>query len=123
MSRVLVRADVLFWAFRYALGRRTYAVSDVAEELAAVADRLPRPMREMIIREISECNDLGHHCDREAWAMVVRAMQRPELLAGAKERLTAIARAAEFPMGGSAMPFSHSDGSDPLHPPLPHGEG
>lgn len=74
-------ADVLFWAFRYALGRMTYAVSDVAMALHAHKHRLSPRMREMICREITEADErggLGHECDQRAWREVQATLQQGE---------------------------------------------
>lgn len=49
-----VPEDVLFYAFRYALGRRTYAVAEVASELRAHAPTLSNKTKLSIIKEIEE---------------------------------------------------------------------
>jgi hypothetical protein len=76
-ERVVFDPDIHFWAFRYALGRMTYAVSDVAMALHAHKHRLPERVRETICREITEAEErggLGHECDQRAWIAVREAL-------------------------------------------------
>lgn len=69
--------SIMFWAFRYALGRHTYAVSDVAEYLIRHKAKIQPTTRSMIIREINEhfdkYGDGGWECDKRSWDDVVRA--------------------------------------------------
>ncbi|MBX3031883.1 MAG: hypothetical protein KF809_17185 [Chloroflexi bacterium] len=61
------------WAARYALGRRTYAVSDVTDVLARHAADLSPRTRLAIVRDIDEAERderLGDPCDAEAWRML-----------------------------------------------------
>ena len=59
-------------AFRYALGRMTYIVSTIADEL--IKAELSDETKKTIVREIKEAdtdiNGLGMSCDREAWLRV-----------------------------------------------------
>ena len=70
--------DIMFWAFRYALGRHTYAVSDVSRYLIANKDELGQKTRANIRREITEHFDKygngGWQCDQDEWDAVVRAI-------------------------------------------------
>jgi hypothetical protein len=79
--------DILFYASRYALGRMTYAVSEVAGEIIRQADELSPKMRANIIREIDEAFDrgrLGMKVDAEQWhrvrAALVELEKEPEAL-------------------------------------------
>jgi len=47
-------------AFRYALGRQTYVVSSVANEVKRLAQQISIKSRHLIIREIKEAVDAGH---------------------------------------------------------------
>lgn len=61
------------WAARYALGRRTYAVSDVTDTLARHAADLSYKTRAAIVRDIDEAERderLGDPCDAEAWRVL-----------------------------------------------------
>ena len=74
---------ILFYAFRYALGRMTYAVADVASEIRAHAPTLTRKTRALIIKEIKEAdaNDaLGHDMDRKEWMKTLNILEggKPE---------------------------------------------
>ena len=51
------------YAFRYALGRKTYAPSMVIETIKENIDAFDKWQLELIIKEINECKDLGMACD------------------------------------------------------------
>ena len=65
-------------AFRYALGRRTYAVACVADELLRFADAMD-PFHKMLIakeiREAIERGEAGDECDVRAWTRVAERME------------------------------------------------
>ena len=61
------RAFIYVAAFRYALGRRSYAPSLVADELRRVWRELPASAHELILREIRAEKDLGDKCDADTW--------------------------------------------------------
>lgn len=67
--------DVLFYAFRYALGRRTGAVSFMVDRLKENWDNLPPTTKEQIQGEIRKYNDLhgslGGDCDIRAWQEIL----------------------------------------------------
>lgn len=65
--------DILFYAFRYALGRMTYAVEHVAEALIANAPRLSPRLRDLVLKEIDACPSLGMEADRRPWRRVYDA--------------------------------------------------
>lgn len=46
--------DILFWAFRYALGRKTYASNNVADEVLAHASEIHPATRDKMAKEIRE---------------------------------------------------------------------
>ncbi len=66
---------ILIYAFRYALGRRTYAVSDVVEALIENWDSLDKYSKELIKKEIKlheKCyGNLGMECDKEQWYKIL----------------------------------------------------
>ncbi len=69
---------IMFWAFRYALGRHTYAVSDVSDYLIRNKSDIGGATRAMICREIKEhfdkYGDTEWDCDRDSWFSVVAAL-------------------------------------------------
>ena len=76
MSR-LVELDYVFlcYAFRYALGRRTYVVNDVYRALEKYWDVLPAHTKENIQKEIREAinyNNAGDDCDKKQWETILR---------------------------------------------------
>lgn len=57
-------------AFRYALGRQTYVVSSVANEIKRLAQKISIKSRHLIIREIKEAidgNKAGMQMDADEW--------------------------------------------------------
>jgi hypothetical protein len=48
-----LHSDILFYAFRYALGRTTYAVHDVAAEIIQHAKDIPESAMNNMIQELS----------------------------------------------------------------------
>lgn len=79
--------DLVFWAFRYFLGRQTIASGQFAEDLASAWPLLHEGIRALIRRELEEgfarddaaraageqCKPLGLDCDRAAWEKVRQA--------------------------------------------------
>ena len=76
--------DLVFWSFRYFLGRQTIQACSFADGLARVWPRLDERIKELIKRELedefrrddaarernSDYRPLGADCDREAWEKV-----------------------------------------------------
>jgi len=73
--------DILFYAFRYALGRMTYAVHDVASEIIRHAKDIPEGERNNMIREIKEAlekDQAGMDMDRKQWEKVLHELQQQQ---------------------------------------------
>jgi hypothetical protein len=71
-------SSILIYAFRYALGRMTYAVSEVADALIENKDIFSESHKELICREIREAiadNCAGHDCDVETWKLVLKEFE------------------------------------------------
>ncbi len=71
-----VPADLLVYAFRYALGRRTGAPADVARVLVCHGVVLPAWQRDQITKEITlaiKHQTAGAPCDVDEWMKVLRA--------------------------------------------------
>lgn len=69
-----VNEDILFYAFRYALGRETYAVKQVVNEIIihwpTISQKLKVAVRTEIIRAIDTGN-AGAVCDMENWKKIL----------------------------------------------------
>ena len=75
MREIIIEENVLFWAFRYALGRSTYAVGDVADAITRNWSELSRSSQFKIKQEISKAlvhNDAGMDVDAKAWEAILR---------------------------------------------------
>ena len=70
-----LEADILFWAFRYALGRQTYSVSDVTQSIAHAWMKLSPQKRAMFKREIREAEKEGRlgnaSIDAPSWLAIL----------------------------------------------------
>ena len=62
---------ILFFAFRYALGRKTMASMIVADELVNKWDELTESTQKLIKREILQHHDLGMDCSKQQWDRVL----------------------------------------------------
>ena len=65
--------DLLVYAFRYTLGRATYAPQQVASVLKQCWLDLPQSDRDLYRREIKEAVDrgaAGHKCDELVWMQI-----------------------------------------------------
>lgn len=59
--------DIVFFAFRYALGRKSYATSLVADYLKLHIDKISQRDIKLYIKEIEETEVLGMNIDKEIW--------------------------------------------------------
>lgn len=70
-------------AFRYALGRRTYVVSHIVDEILNNWEELSKPFKERVVREIIEHKEeyktLGDSCDESDWMKIVNKFAEDEL--------------------------------------------
>jgi hypothetical protein len=72
--------SIIFYAFRYALGRHSYAVGEVAQYVISKRDTLSPQTKALIVKEINEYHErwggkLGEwECDTREWNAVVRAL-------------------------------------------------
>ena len=70
MDRIEVEPALVMCAFRYALGRRSYMVGLVADEVDRVKDKLSFHVKDRMIDEIMEAIDdeaAGDPCDVQTW--------------------------------------------------------
>jgi hypothetical protein len=68
-----VSEDVLFWAFRYTLGRMTYSVQDVTTAITMNIGNLTTKTARQMLKEIDEkyaVNALGMEMDKAEWLKV-----------------------------------------------------
>ncbi|WP_088255567.1 hypothetical protein [Fimbriiglobus ruber] len=68
-------SEIVFYAFRYCLGRQTYAVSTCADYLVDRWGELQERDRELIVKEIRKAlaeGKAGAACDVESWQSVLR---------------------------------------------------
>ena len=71
---------LLLWSFRYALGRRSSAPSNVSRTVIAYRHCLDFEDRATILRDYEEARarpgELGDACDAEEWGRMAAALRR-----------------------------------------------
>lgn len=70
--------EITFYAFRYALGRMTYAVQTVTDYIADHINEVSEQSRLLMIEEITEAearNGLGMACDKERWVALRKKLE------------------------------------------------
>lgn len=73
-----VDENIIMYAFRYSLGRKTYSVEEVSALLINNWGRFKSHTKEQIIREIEtaiERNEAGMECDINAWKSVLLLLE------------------------------------------------
>ena len=73
-EKCIVNEDVLFSAFRYALGRQTYIVSSIVENILNNWDNISDKLKNLMKKEIQESinNDkAGMECDVKEWRKIL----------------------------------------------------
>jgi len=66
--------DTILAAFRYALGRQTYIVSSVVEDILKNWDNIDNNLKNLIKKEIEEAieqNRAGMECDIKEWKKIL----------------------------------------------------
>lgn len=68
MDKILkVDRETLFFAFRYALGRMSYAPITVIDNIKANIDNISTGDIKAYIKEINECQNFGMEMDKIEW--------------------------------------------------------
>ena len=75
LKKEIDNKHIIFWAFRYALGRMTYAVDEVVEYLIFNWDKMSVETKEQIQKEIREAikkKNIGMDCDKLNWERILK---------------------------------------------------
>lgn len=83
MSKFFLDRDILFYAFRYALGRKTYASSTVAQAIRENWNELDAFAKHKMHQEIQKAIDqdqAGHDCDQKEWKSILALPLDPKEL-------------------------------------------
>lgn len=78
-NQTVVSDGVLFCAFRYALGRMTYVVPEVAEAIEQNLHNIQPKLRHLMVKEISEAieaKSAGMDMDVDRWKSCRKAIQQ-----------------------------------------------
>lgn len=67
VKNIFVSSDIVLYAFRYCLGRKTYAVSDFVHEIIGQIENIDENIKNIMIREIDNSKDLGMTIDKAEW--------------------------------------------------------
>lgn len=87
MRMCAVSEDVLFWAFRYTLGRMTYSVKDVTDTIIMNISNLTMSTARQMLKEIEQAavrDGLGMDMDKEEW-FKVRELLHKKINSGASK--------------------------------------
>ena len=68
--------EMMNWAARYAIGRRTYAASDTANYILRLVDRLDDKTLNCLKNDIEKANSLGDACDESEWLKLLDAVKK-----------------------------------------------
>lgn len=71
--------EMMNWAVRYALGRRTYSATDTARYMIRIMKVLDDKTIDVMLRDIKqheEWNNLGDECDAVEWMRLKEAIQK-----------------------------------------------
>lgn len=88
-KRIEVDVDTIFAAFRYALGRKSYIVSTVVDDIVENWSLIPNKDKDLIIKEIKESIDkdcAGMQCDIEQWKRVLELEHDSSILSSKSGR-------------------------------------
>lgn len=66
-NKFKVDREILIFAFRYALGRESFAPSIVTDNIKANIDNINTNDIKLYIKEINECNNYGMEMDKQHW--------------------------------------------------------
>ena len=73
---MLVSQDTLFYAFRYALGRASFAPKIVIDDVLKNLDLMDEHSIKQIIREIETAPSLGHDMDKIGWLVFKEKLEQ-----------------------------------------------
>lgn len=65
--------QIFVCAVRYGLTRATYITSVISDYL--ITQELSGHCKSVIIRDIKECEDYGHECDKESWMRLLEHLE------------------------------------------------
>lgn len=76
MKKVEVHKDILFFAFKYAIKRKSYAPKIVMTNIMYNLKELDNLDLKRYIKEIEECKEFGFNNDKELWESLKKEMYR-----------------------------------------------
>jgi len=75
VQEIVVDAHTLFFAFKYALGRKSAAPSIVMTAIIKNMEKLSDVELRRYIKEIEECKDYGLDTDKENWLSLKKDLE------------------------------------------------
>ena len=66
--------QIYICSVRYGLGRQNYITSVVSDYL--IRQELSQRCKDIIIRDIEECEDYGHYCDKRSWMKLLTYLKK-----------------------------------------------
>ena len=68
--------EMMNWAARYAIGRRTYVASDTANYILKLVDKLDNTTLNCLKNDIEKASSLGDDCDKKEWMKLLDAVNK-----------------------------------------------
>ena len=65
--------QIYLCALRYGLSRRSYITGVISDYL--LVQELSDACKNNMIRDIEECKDYGHDCDKESWMKLLKKLK------------------------------------------------
>lgn len=76
MKKLEVDSDVLFFAFKYAIKRKSHAPRVVMTNIACNLKSLNDEELKRYIKEIEKCNEFGFENDKKLWESLKEEMKK-----------------------------------------------
>lgn len=67
LKNLNVDREMIIFAFRYSIGRMTFAPTIVVDNVKNNIDKITKEDMELMVREINEAKQLGMRCDVAVW--------------------------------------------------------
>ena len=67
--------EIWICAVRYGLGRQTYITGVISDFMVENIKEMSPKTKSVMIRDIEECDDYGHKCDKESWIKLLKELK------------------------------------------------
>lgn len=78
MKKIEVDENIIYFAFKYVLGRKSTAPSMVMDSISKHMETLTNPLLTKLIQDIDNCEDLGMEVDAKNWKRLRKDIKREQ---------------------------------------------